>query len=138
MGKQSACPRLNLLKVNQILADTQAVVKTLPKHLTFDHIFLDLRADERNWFLKAKPIRYEIETPLEEYVSFAKTLQVSISARVCFHILLAGQRPELADSVRKGKLKPKDYSILADAVANSLPIPEDIVTRNVGFVAFMR
>eukprot|EP01053_Blabericola_migrator_P009009 Blabericola_migrator_1__9008@NODE_479_length_8179_cov_106_519354_g373_i0_p5_GENE_NODE_479_length_8179_cov_106_519354_g373_i0NODE_479_length_8179_cov_106_519354_g373_i0_p5_ORF_typecomplete_len174_score18_32_NODE_479_length_8179_cov_106_519354_g373_i057086229 len=110
----SSCPRLDLLANSPDQQKMRAMVSRLPKYCTFDHTFHALRADERYWFLKTKPIRHETKTPIESFMALSAVMR----------------RADNIENIRKDKLKPKDYESLAKVIGNSAPVPESALLKN--------
>eukprot|EP01057_Protomagalhaensia_wolfi_P000945 Protomagalhaensia_wolfi_Nauph_80__944@NODE_1543_length_1479_cov_257_174306_g1198_i0_p2_GENE_NODE_1543_length_1479_cov_257_174306_g1198_i0NODE_1543_length_1479_cov_257_174306_g1198_i0_p2_ORF_typecomplete_len110_score0_78_NODE_1543_length_1479_cov_257_174306_g1198_i0667996 len=75
---KGACPRADLLSTSAEQQKMRSMVARLPKYCTFDHTFHALRAEERYWFLKTKPIRHESRTPIEQYMALSAVMRVSI------------------------------------------------------------
>eukprot|EP01054_Gregarina_sp_Poly1_P003105 Gregarina_sp_Poly_1__3104@NODE_1874_length_3155_cov_62_674547_g1203_i1_p3_GENE_NODE_1874_length_3155_cov_62_674547_g1203_i1NODE_1874_length_3155_cov_62_674547_g1203_i1_p3_ORF_typecomplete_len160_score13_18_NODE_1874_length_3155_cov_62_674547_g1203_i17921271 len=111
---ESTCAREDLLACNNEQHKMRLMVNRLPKYCTFDHTFHALRAEEKYWFLKTKPIRHEDKTSME--------LHMELSAIM--------RRADNTDNLRKDKLKPKDYEILAQVIGTSVPVPELLLIKN--------
>eukprot|EP01056_Protomagalhaensia_sp_Gyna25_P001918 Protomagalhaensia_sp_Gyna_25__1917@NODE_2017_length_1343_cov_356_475460_g1663_i0_p1_GENE_NODE_2017_length_1343_cov_356_475460_g1663_i0NODE_2017_length_1343_cov_356_475460_g1663_i0_p1_ORF_typecomplete_len175_score13_20_NODE_2017_length_1343_cov_356_475460_g1663_i0144668 len=111
---KGACPRADLLSSSAEQQKMRSMVARLPKYCTFDHTFHALRAEERYWFLKTKPIRHESRTPIEQYMALSAVMR----------------RADNIDNIRKDKLKPKDYEALAKVIGSASPLSEGILLKN--------